>query len=420
MWLTLFLKECRMWCKSILFLGYVAMIVFFYLTQMGSEDVPLKPEPGQEDYGYHYSTKESDIMRTATESLLQEYCNGIYVTYPIGFYKAVHLNEEKTAKMEVILQKLTGISAEEFKKITEDYNGSTGYQEKDGMILKIENSPLALEIRTDITYKEFLSYMEQAADLIGKGSSYSKNTVVNNARVPLTYEEALKDYNEIYEKDRLSGAYARLFCDYMGILLGVLPVFFITARILKDKHSKVVNVIYGKSISSIVLITARYTAICFMLFVPILLLSIMPLSQAVYAGNTAGITIDYFAFIKYSTGWLLPSILVVTALGYLIGELTEQVLPILVQVVWWFGSIFASSNNMIGGFGFNLIPRFNTLGNYRAFQAGIHQLILNRFLYTVVAVILMAAVIYLYDCKRKGIYGRNGKISKNSLRKSKA
>lgn len=420
MWLTLFLKECRMWCKSILFLGYVAMIVFFYLTQMGSEDVPLKPEPGQEGYGYHYSTKESDIMRTATESLLQEYCNGIYITYPIGFYKEVRLNEEKTAKMEVILQKLTGTTAEEFKKITEDYNGSTGYQEKAGMIVKIEKSPLTLEVRTDITYKEFLSYMEQAAHLIGKGSSYSKDTVVNNARVPLTYEEALKDYNEIYEKDRLSGAYARLFCDYMGILLGVLPVFFITARILKDKHSKVVNVIYGKSISSIVLITARYAAICFMLFVPILLLSIMPLSQTVYAGNTAGITIDYFAFIKYSTGWLLPSILVVTALGYLIGELTEQVLPILVQVVWWFGSIFAGSNNLIGGFGFNLIPRFNTLGNYQGFQVGIHQLILNRFVYTLVAAILMVAVIYLYDCKRKGIYGRNGKISKNSLRKSKA
>ncbi len=420
MWLTLFLKECRMWCKSILFLGYVAMIVFFYLTQMGSEDIPLKPEPGQESYGYHYSTKESDIMRTATESLLQEYLNGTYVTYPIGFYKAVRLNEEKTAKIEVILQKLTGTTAEEFKKITEDYNGSTGYQEKDGMIVKIENSPLTLEVRTDITYKEFLSSMEQAADLIGKGSSYSKDTVVHNARVPLTYEEALKDYNEIYEKDRLSGAYARLFCDYMGILLGVLPVFFITARILKDKHSKVVNVIYGKSISSIVLITARYAAICFMLFVPILLLSIMPLSQAVYAGNTTGITIDYLAFLKYCTGWLLPSILVVTALGYLIGELTEQVLPILVQVVWWFGSIFASSNNMIGGFGFNLIPRFNTLGNYQAFQTCIHQLILNRFVYTLVAAILMAAVIYLYDCKRKGIYGRNGKISKNSLRKSKA
>lgn len=420
MWLTLFLKECRMWCKSILFLGYIAMIVFFYLTQMGSEDIPLKPEPGQESYGYHYSTKESDIMRTATENLLQEYCNGIYVTYPIGFYKAVRLNEEKTARMEEILQKLTGTTAEEFQKITDNYKGTSGFEEKDGSIVKIEGSPLSLTVRTDITYKEFLGYMAQAAEMIGKGSSYSKDNVVNNARVPLTYEEALKDYNEIYEKDRLSGAYARLFCDYMGILLGVLPVFFITARILKDKHSKIVNVIYGKSISTITLVTARYAAICFMLFVPILLLSFLPLSQAVYAGKTAGITVDYLAFLKYCTGWLLPSILVVTALGYFIGELTEQVLPILVQVVWWFGSIFASSNNMIGGFGFNLIPRFNTLGNYQVFQAGKHQLIQNRLVYTLSAVILMAAVIYLYDCKRKGSYGRNGKISKNSIRQSKA
>ena len=186
MWLTLFLKECRMWCKSILFLGYIAMIVFFYLTQMGSEDIPLKPEPGQESYGYHYSTKEPDIMRTATENLLQEYCNGIYVTYPIGFYKAVRLNEEKTARMEEILQKLTGTTAEEFQKITDNYKGTSGFEEKDGSIVKIEGSPLSLTVRTDITYKEFLSYMAQAAEMIGKGSSYSKDNVVNNARVPLT------------------------------------------------------------------------------------------------------------------------------------------------------------------------------------------------------------------------------------------
>lgn len=420
MWLTLFLKECRMWCKSILFLGYITMIVFFYLTQMGSVDIPIKPEPGQENYGDHYSTKESDIMRTATDNLIHEYSEGHYITYPIGFYKEVRLDEEKTAKMEILLQKLTGIPAEEFKAIMDKYRDSMNFEGKTGIVYLVKEPPAELKVSEGITYKDFLDYMAQAADLIGKGSSYSKDTIVSNARVPLTYEEALKEYNDMIDKDRLSGAYARLFCDYMGILLGIFPVFFITARILKDKHSKVANVLYGKSISSITIISARYTAVCFMLFIPVLLLSLMPLSQAIYAGKTAGITIDYLAFLKYCTGWLLPSILVVTALGYLIGELTEQVLPILVQAVWWFGTLFEGTNNLIGAFGFKLVPRFNSVGNYEIFQNNLSQLIRNRLLYTLLALILMLAVIYLYDCKRKGIYGRNGKISKNSLRKSKA
>ncbi len=420
MWLTLFRKECKMWCKSILFFGYLAVILFFYLTQMGGEDIPAEPKPGQQSYGYHYSTDEKVIMEMATDNLFREYCYGTYVTYPIGFYKAVRLDEEKTQKLEVLLLKLTGMVSEEFNKSVQEF--------KDGMLSQAENggmgveeaAPMKLKVPESITYKEFLGLMKQADKIIGKGSMYSKTFLSSNARVPLTYEEALQDYNQIKEKDRFSGAYARLYCDYFGILLGIIPVFFVTSRVLKDKHSSANEVLYGKSASSFVIVTARLASICFMLFLPVLLLSLLPLSQAVYAANNAGVTADYFAFLKYCTGWLLPGILVAAALGYFLGELTEGVFPILIQVIWWFISLLAGVSQMTGGFGMNLIPRFNTLGEYGSFHKALGQLIINRAVYTAAALVLLAALIYLYDCKRKGIFRKNGKVSKAHLRKSKA
>ncbi|SHO53263.1 ABC transporter permease [Anaerocolumna xylanovorans] len=420
MWLTLFRKECKMWCKSIMFFGYLAVILFFYLTQMGSEDVPAKPEPGKESYGYHYSTDEKVIMETAMDNLLYEYCYGVYVTYPMGFYKGVRLNKEKTEKIEVIIEKLTGKTDEEFKKIINDYKRGVKYESSGGASYQTEAAPLDLKLSKDITYDEFLGYMEQAAKLIGNGSKYGDTYLKSNARVPLTYEEALHEYNQMKEKDRFSGAYARLYCDYFGILLGIIPVFFVTSRVLKDKHSHAKGVLYGKSASSAVIITARMAAICTILFLPILLLSLLPLSQAVYAAGKAGITADYLAFLKYCTGWLLPSIMAVTALGYFLGELTEGVFPILIQVIWWFASLLANVSQMIGGFGYNLIPRFNSLGEYSVFYKSRDSLVWNRIVYTVAALVLTAALVYLYECKRKGIYIKNGKVSKAHIRKSKA
>lgn len=420
MWLTLFRKECKMWCKSILFFGYLAVILFFYLTQMGGEDIPGEPKPGQKSYGYHYSTDEQVIMKSATDSLLREYSYGTYITYPIGFYKAVHLDEVKTKKIEALLLKLTGVDSDEFKKSIQEFKDGMLKQAEDGNMVVTEAPPMKLKVLENIPYNEFLGIMKQADQIIGKGSMYSKTYLSSNARVPLTYEEALQDYNQIKEKDRFSGAYARLYCDYFGILLGIIPVFFVTSRVLKDKHAHANEVLYGKSASSAVVVTARLASICCMLFLPVLLVSFLPLSQAAYAAKNAGVTADYFAFLKYCTGWLLPSILVVAVLGYFISELTEGVFSILIQVIWWFISLLAGMSRMEGGFGMNLIPRFNTLGEYGNFHKSLGQLIINRSVYTVAALVLLAVLIYLYDTKRKGILRKNGKVSKIYLGKSKA
>ena len=39
------------------------------------------------------------------------------------------------------------------------------------------------------------------------------------------YEEALKQFESAKNQDNVTGGYARLFCDYMGIVLALFSVF---------------------------------------------------------------------------------------------------------------------------------------------------------------------------------------------------
>lgn len=73
----------------------------------------------------------------------------------------------------------------------------------------------------------------------------------------------------------MTGAYARLFCDYVGIL----PAFFGVARVIRDKRSKSSQVMYTKPASSAVMIVARYLAMVIVLFIPVLILFCFALSQ---------------------------------------------------------------------------------------------------------------------------------------------
>lgn len=38
----------------------------------------------------------------------------------------------------------------------------------------------------------------------------------------MNYEEALEEYNQTINKDKVTGGFARLFCDYMGLELGLI------------------------------------------------------------------------------------------------------------------------------------------------------------------------------------------------------
>ena len=169
------------------------------------------------------------------------------------------------------------------------------------------------------------------------------------------------------------------------------------------------------------IIASRYLSMVVMILIPVFALSIQPLAGCVTYAKTAGISVDYLAFAKYIAGWLLPTVMVVTALGMLLTELTDTALAVLVQGAWWFVSIFMGAKTMDGGrYGWNLIPRHNTILNYSGYQEGFSQLLTNRILYASLAVIAVSVTAWIYSQKREGRMNIRGKISANRKSQSNA
>lgn len=412
MFLSLLAKECRQTMKSMIYWLIVVILVVFYFSQLGGMTIDEKPEPGQENYGWTYGGNETDIMESVLGRLVSEYLAGTYTTYPIGFYKSVTPSEEEQKRIGEIVEETTGLSGEG--------DIADAIQEAEGGAQVIYGSS-PTQVKKGLTYERFKAFMQEVDDILGGGSYYAPDSLETSVSQPKSYEEALEDYNSLIENDHLTGGYARLFCDYMGILLGILPVFLAVTRGLRDRRSKMQELIASRKASSACIITSRYAAMLIMIMVPVLLLSCIPLVQCLQSASGTGIQTDVLAFVKYSFGWLLPTVMASAGVGLVLTELTDTALGVLVQIAWWFLTIFGSMNSMHGGaYGWSLVPRHNTVYNYSGFHENFGQLAANRGLYTAFSLLLLAISIFIYTQKRKGRLDIRGKIFGNLKRKHKA
>lgn len=389
--MTLFLKECKEIARSITYYIFLACLSVFFVSQMGSLGAVSKPLPGAESYGWKYSEEEAVIMKTSLEMLLFNLSRNSFETYPIGFYKQVTLSEDEQEEVFEILADVVEGSKDQLVEEVKNYGDSMNYA-----LVKSVN------IRKDLSYEEFCDAFNRIDKILGGGSDYNGKSLHRHAKVDKTYEDALEEYRYIIEKDYVSGAYARLFADYMGIVLAILPVFLAVTRGLKDRRAKVEQVIYSKGCSSAVIIICRYAAIIIMTLLPVIILSINPLLQSIYVAANNGITADYFAFLKVIMVWLLPTILFVVSMGFLLTEITNGPLAILMQGLLWIVNVFAASSTLVGYVGWNLVPRFNTVGSYIIYETIFDDLVRNRTIYTIVALIMLIGSIIIYDMKRKG------------------
>lgn len=409
----LFVRECRQTARSLIFWLTVLILIFDFTTQLGEMEIDEEPQPGQESYGHRQSKDPDIIMRSTLGQLTEEYVRENYTTYPIGFYKSVTLNEKDDARIGEILEETAGIAGRESaEQIIEEWYAARNEPGLAGESLKVEPAD-------GLTYEHFTELMDEADKILGGGSNYGKEYREKNAQVPMTYEDAVKEYDALIEEDRLTGGYARLFCDYMVIFLGILPVFLAVTRGLRDRRSMMQELIYTRKCSSLTVIVSRYLAMLVMLTLPVLILSLNPLLKCMSYAGKAGIAADTLAFVKYTFGWLFPTIMIVSALGMFLTELTDTAAAVLVQGAWWFIAVFGGVDRLSGGmYGWNPMPRHNTELNWQGFHDGFAQLAANRLLYTAAALLLVLLTVLIYSQKRKGRLHIRGKILAN--RKSKS
>lgn len=399
MFLNLFTKECRQILSSLVFYIYIVLFVLFMASQMNEVDVVSMPEPGQQDYGYTYTSDKTAIMEGTLTDLFMDIDNSTFDTYPWGFLKTVVPDKDDLKKLTDILERCTGCSMDELADMEYEWVQNAGGETDQGFTI-----PLA----DDLDYDTFLAEMAKVCDIVGKGSSYERSAFETTTRIPMTYDQAMTSYNEICDIDHVTDSYMRLFCDYASIMLGLLPIFVMVTRCVRDKRSHVTQVIYAKSASSAKIILSRYLANLVMVLIPVLILAFAMELPYIYQAHTLGVVPHCLSFLKYTVIWLIPITAWIMALSYLLAELTNGVIAVIVPALYVFLSDLASSI-LVGNWGLKLMPRWNTFGNAGYFFQHRNELYINRLFYAGLAILAVILTMIIYSIKRKGGLRRHGK-----------
>lgn len=433
----LLLQEIKKVVKSIPYLIFVAAVVIGLFSQgvfRFQDDLLEEPQPGG-NYGYKSEEIAEQIMPSALRDLLTEFSNNNYTTYPIGFIKHVKLSEGKQERMaeilseiigsdkDRILQEVAGITPGGSDNYTFQIGGDGMQQDGNGGFTigageKQQSSPekMTFAVRDDMDYSRFKELMGQADDLLGGGSNYAVDSLIGYGTVPLTYEEAKERYDLAVSSDQVTGGYARLFSDYAGVMvLSILPVFLAVILSMKDRRAKMEALIYTKETSAVKLTFIRYLALVIAAMVPAIILSY--LSNMMVWSSYHGMQLDYLAPLKYDFGWLLPSVMISTAIGMFLTELTSTPIAVAVQGLWWMLDVNLGIKSVPSGYAlFRLAPRHNvgadSLFRTQDYLDHFGDLVQNRLLMAGIALALILLTIFIYEAKRKGKFGGNAFFKK--------
>lgn len=408
---VLFLKECRQVLKSLVYYIYVVVFVLFLTNQISGDGWAelQEPVPGQSYYGDTVTQDKNLIMEGTLANLMQDIRFNSFATYPMGFYKGVNLTDDEAGRAKEILERCTGKSYETLEE--ELVMHYSQYDQSNMEEMMAAQASYKVSVKEGFTYEEFEAAMEEICRLVGKGSSYEKKSYENSISVPMTYEQAKEEFDDLRTKDRLTRAYMRLFCDYAGIVLAILPIFVGVSRGLRDKRAKVQQVIFSKPASGALIMVSRYLANLVMLCIPVFVTAFLLQQPFYYKAQTFGMQGDILAFLTVPGVWLLPEIMFVLALSFLITEFTDTILAVFVQVVWGIGSLFSTST-LVGDFGMRLVARWNTLGQTALYTLLEKEFLFNRGYYFLLAVVCVILTVIVYERKRGRGAGFHGKVRK--------
>lgn len=396
---TLFVKECKQITRSLVYYIFLVIFVVFMVSQLGSNEIVEKPQPGQENYGMKESTDKDMIMSSALAQLVVEIDYNSFPTYPTGFYKEVIVSDDEIEELKKMTEDCTGKTWDEIMTEQDEHYAQHNMEDQNESMQAAMS--YTVEPKADLSYDLFGQKMERVCEIVGSGSDFEKDKYESGVDVPMTYEDAVEEYEALCKDDGITGAFMRLFCDYAVIVVSLLPIFLGVTRCVRDKRAKAQQVIYARTAKSSTIVLSRYLANVVMMFLPIVVLAFGLQTSYLYQAQTLGVQPHSLAFLLYTVIWIMPTILFVLAVSFLITELSNGIVAIIIQVFWAIAAL-QSSTTLGGGFGWNLIPRWNTFGLTMQYMSEKNALYQNRILYTVLAVVCITITAIIYGYKRGG------------------
>lgn len=242
----LFVKELKKICFSLVYVLFIGLLLsiwhenFYGVTDKeisaskGNESsvyaetaggsLLKKPEKNAESYGMKSKEVPEKIMSGGTDMLIIKYLKNSYATYPFIYYKEVVLSDKEQAEILKIINEITGLNEKQINNLPDDYfpavNGNIihfGYnaeQDENGSYtFEMENSnstdseeDYTKHFVSQVSYERFQELMAKAEDIIGKGSNYSMESLLEYYGLSqMTYDEAMKEYNKTFTLVSSSG-----------------------------------------------------------------------------------------------------------------------------------------------------------------------------------------------------------------------
>ena len=425
----LFFKECKKVVRSLSFWIYCGIVFLMFFTQYFG-DIRRYSET---DFDTFKIVEDHDlIMNSAVNELMREFTSNQYTCYPFGFYKSVSLKPKKDAAVEAYIQEMLGVDQAGFEELLKtqlcEWMRVDRNQLSELMLsvhaetvldfyrLSPENYFEDLTVKSSLTYERFTEIMGEIDNLLGGGSEYQTDSLVYTySRVPMEPEEVSTAYRTFLNEDKITQALARLYSDYMGIDLALLPVFVSAAFTAADRRRRMAELVYTRKISSAKLIFTRYSALICMMFIPVLLTMIIALLQALTLFQ--GQTTDMAAMFTLPVFWLLPNLMTASACGMLLTEIFSAGTAIAVQAVWAFTNLMAGGLQLYGNISkFTLICRHNAVTHRDLFLQTYSDFVFNRIFYTALPLAAIALTACVYSLKRGGrfhgirLFGEGGII----------
>lgn len=376
--MTLTWLELKRLAHSIVFWLILVVLVFSVMSQYKEATLPEKPVPGLGSYGTKNVTDLEFIYPQMLADLVQSIDSNHFVAYPFGFHRTINLTPEKLTLLKELIHQSTSVA---FNDLLEQL---------------VQNKPTNLSVPTEESFRLFQTKVTR---VVGRGSIYADDSFFS--RAPMSYDDAVTEYNQMVEEG-YSLSFARLFNDYAGIFISLIGWFIPIGLWYSDRKPAIKQTIYVKRISSAKLYTARLAASIIPLLVVLVLTFSLTLGKLI--SNFGLSQVQVWQPILLILVWQLPILFIGTSISSLITIMTDSPIAAPLAVVTWFLTNLSSTKLI--HYGWQLVPRHNVLGDVAYFNHHLNQLLLNRALWLMVAILISWLSIRLLQQKREGRFAQ--------------
>lgn len=255
-----------------------------------------------------------------------------------------------------------------------------------------------------LTYTEFQAEARALDELLGGNTIYGPRFRFLLHR-PLTYEEAVEEYQTMIHTEGVTNAHGRLFADYLGITAGLFPAFLAAFLLGRDRRTRMNELIRAKKVRPFTYVFGKYLAVTILLSVTYLLIALHPTWSFYQLSVDGGWPFHWWGFLRYALCWVIPTMMFTVAMAMIVAELTGNgLIALAVQMVLWYTSVAS----LMGDYSLSkYIIRFNTSGMYDLLQRSAHAITINRIFYVVLSIGLIALCSLIWQWK--GVKGRAGR-----------